>query len=395
MREFLDGNTAIARAAIDAGCDFFAGYPITPATSILLAMMRDLPRVGGIAIQGEDEIASIGFCIGAAIAGRRAFTATSGPGVSLYSENLGLAQMGEVPLVIVDVQRLGPATGGATTVAQGDVQFVRWGTSGGYPIIALSPATVADCYNLTTRAFDLAERFRCPVFVLTDKEVASTMDTVNLDQFQPTLVRARETASPECTFAPCAYPAPDQNVAMSPFGGPHLLRFTTSTHDERGYLTKNPLKVDRLNRHLIEKIEQHQDEIDLVRADLQDGAEVLLISYGITARAVEEAVQQARADGKRVSALTLLSLWPLPERAILEAIAPPLSPPRSRGGSEGGDPQAGEGAKMRVVVAELNDGQLRREVERLACDGVEVVGVHRIDGELITPQQILECGGLA
>ncbi len=383
MREFLDGNTAIARAAIDAGCDFFAGYPITPATSILLAMMRDLPRVGGIAIQGEDEIASIGFCIGAAMAGRRAFTATSGPGVSLYSENLGLAQMGEVPLVIVDVQRLGPATGGATTVAQGDVQFARWGTSGGYPIIALSPATVADCYNLTTRAFDLAERFRCPVFVLTDKEVASTMDTVDLDQFQPTPVRARETANPECTFAPCAYPAPDQNVAMSPFGGPHLLRFTTSTHDEQGYLTKNPVKVDRLNRHLIEKIEQHQDEIDLVRADLQAGAEVLLVSYGITARAVEEAVRQARAKGKWVSSLTLLSLWPLPEKALNRAMT----------------------CHRAVIVAELNDGQLRREVERLTknpCEGsepsqgsIQILGVHRIDGELITPQQILQAGGLA
>lgn len=382
MREFLDGNTAIARAAIDAGCDFFAGYPITPATPILQAMMRDLPRIGGIAIQGEDEIASIGFCIGAAMTGRRAFTATSGPGISLYSENLGLAQMGEVPLVIVDVQRLGPATGGATTVAQGDVQFVRWGTSGGYPLIVLSPATVADCYNLTLRAFDLAERFRCPVFVLTDKEVASTMDTVDLEQFKPIPVRARETASPECTFEPCNYPSLDQNVAMSPFGGPHLLRFTTSTHDEQGYLTKNPVQVDRLNRHLIAKIEQHQDEIDMVRTDIQEGAEVLLISYGITARGVEEAVRLARAQGKRVSSLTLLSLWPMPERPIGEAIFSTIQ----------------EKDEIKVVVAELNDGQLRREVERIVCQrpqgSIQVIGVHRIDGELITPQQILQAGGL-
>lgn len=378
MREFLDGNTAIARGALDAGCDFFAGYPITPATPILQDLLRDLPCVGGVAIQGEDEIASIGFCIGAAMAGRRALTATSGPGISLYSENIGLAIMGEVPLVIVDVQRLGPATGGATTVAQGDMQFVRWGTSGGYPIIALCPATVADCYTLTTRAFDLAERFRCPVFILTDKEVVATMDTVETADLKPFSVRPRETANPECTFEPCHYPAVDQNVAMSPFGGPHLLRFTTSTHDERGYLTKKPATVHQLNRHLIAKIEQHQDEIDLVRADLQEGADVLLLSYGITARAVDEAARMARAQGRAVSTLTLLSVWPLPEKAIQEAIQ----------------------QHHCVIVAELNDGQLRREVERLTCGRATVVGVHRIDGELITPQQILdkstsEAGGRA
>ncbi|MGD2206974.1 MAG: pyruvate flavodoxin/ferredoxin oxidoreductase [Anaerolineae bacterium] len=371
MKELLDGNTAIARAAIAAGCDFFAGYPITPATPILLAMMRDLPRVGGVAIQGEDEIASLGFCIGAALTGRRAFTATSGPGISLYSENIGLAIMGEVPLVIVDVQRMGPATGGATTAAQGDVQFIRWCTSGGYPIIALAPATVADCYTLTMRAFDLAERFRCPVFLLTDKEVASTMDTVDVRDLVPHPVRARETAPVECTFQPCDYPNLDANVAMSPFGGPHLLRFTTSTHDARGYLTKDPRKVDRLNQHLARKILQHQDEIHTLRADLQADARVLLISYGITARAVEEAVRIARVEGHLLSALTLLSLWPLPEAALREAIS----------------------GVQHVIVAELNDGQLQREVERLARGQVRVSGVGRTDGELIAPQQILAQAG--
>src|SRR5512142_1872178 len=153
MREFMDGAEAITRGALTAGCNFFAGYPITPAAPILLRMLRELPKVGGVGIQGEDEIASIGMCIGAAMTGARAMTATSGPGMSLYSEQIGLAVMGEVPLVIVDVQRLGPATGGATTVGQADVQFVRWGTSGGYPIIALSPSTVGECYALTVRAF--------------------------------------------------------------------------------------------------------------------------------------------------------------------------------------------------------------------------------------------------
>ena len=399
MRQFLDGNTAIARGALAAGCDFFAGYPITPATPILLTMMRELPRAGGIAIQGEDEIASLGFCIGAAMTGRRAFTATSGPGISLYSENIGLAIMGEVPLVIVDVQRMGPATGGATTAAQGDAQFIRWCTSGGYPVIVLCPATVADCYTLTLCAFDLAERFRCPVFLLADKEVASTMDTVDMGSVSPVAVRERATAPNECLYLPCDYPSADQNVPMSPFGGPHLLRFTTSTHDERGYLTKDPDKVERLNRHLIAKIEEHAHEIERVRIDAhpEENADVLLVSYGITARAMDEAVRQARGAGRAVSALTLLSLWPLPERALREAM---------------------RGIRQ-VVVAELNDGQIRREVERLACGGAHVagahvtgahvasahvasahvagahvVGVHRLDGELITPGQILDTGGL-
>ncbi|MEC8941706.1 MAG: pyruvate flavodoxin/ferredoxin oxidoreductase, partial [Verrucomicrobiota bacterium] len=180
-REFTDGSTAIVRAAIAAGCDFFAGYPITPASPILTMMMKEMPKIGGIAIQGEDEIASIGMCIGATMTGARAMTATSGPGISLCSENIGLAIMGEVPLVIVDVQRLGPGTGGATTVGQGDVQFLRWGTAGGYPVIVLAPSSVHECYGMTSRAFDLAERFRCPVFLLTDKELDLTANTVAAD----------------------------------------------------------------------------------------------------------------------------------------------------------------------------------------------------------------------
>jgi 2-oxoglutarate ferredoxin oxidoreductase subunit alpha len=199
------------------------------------------------------------------------------------------------------------------------------------------------------------------------------MDTVDVDELIPHPVRERQTAPVECTFEPCDYPAPDQNVAMSPFGGPHLLRFTTSTHDEHGYITKDPGKIECLNRHLIDKIERHQDEIDRVRADVQEDAEVLLISYGITARAMDEAVRIARGRGQAVSALTLLSLWPLPVTALRQALA----------------------TASRAVVAELNDGQLQREVERLAPQGVAVEGVGRLDGELITPGQILDKGGLA
>jgi 2-oxoglutarate ferredoxin oxidoreductase subunit alpha len=370
-REYTDGATAIVRGALDAGCNFFAGYPISPATSILIQMVRDLPRTGGVAVQAEDEIASISLCVGAVMAGARAMTATSGPGLSLYSENIGLAVMGEVPLVIVDVQRAGPATGGATTVGQGDVQFVRWGTSGGYPIIALCPSSVPECYTLTLKAFDLAERFRCPVFVMTDKELNLTTTTVDMNEFVAAPVRERseyrETEEQrQDKYRPYRFNPPDAVPPLARFGGPHLTRFTGSSHDEHGLLIKDPAVVGALNYHLSEKIEAHRREIDLVKTDLQPGAKTLVVSYGITARAVEEAAQEARRASQDISTLTLQSLWPVPENAIRAAL----------GGIE------------RIIVAELNLGEYRREIERIAS-GRHVVGLNRVDGELISPEQIL------
>jgi 2-oxoglutarate ferredoxin oxidoreductase subunit alpha len=372
MRELINGAQAIVRGAIHSGCTFFAGYPITPATDILLYMLRELPKVGGVAIQAEDEIASMGFCIGAAMTGQRVMTATSGPGISLYSENIGLAIMGEVPMVIVDVQRMGPATGGATTVGQGDIQFLRWGTSGGYPVIVLSPTNVPECYSLTCKAFDLAERFRIPVFIATDKETALTLTTVELDEFAPVKVRERQYASKEADFIPYRVSQADEVPQLSPYGGPHILRFTTSTHDEHGQLTKSPEKVSKLNERFANKVEAHLDEISMVKADLQVGAETLIVSFGVTSRAVEEAVVIARCNGKRISSLTVLSLWPVPVKEIREALA----------------------GVHKVLVPELNLGQYSLEVERLAADGVEVLGIHRVDGELISPQEILAQGGL-
>jgi 2-oxoglutarate ferredoxin oxidoreductase subunit alpha len=371
MREFIDGAEAIVRGALVSGCNFFAGYPITPATPILLRMLSELPKMGGVGIQGEDEISSIGMCIGAAMTGAKAMTATSGPGISLYSENIGLAIMGEVPLVIVAVMRLGPATGGATTVSQGDVQFLRWGTSGGFPIIALCPTNAAECFTLTQRAFNLAERFRVPVFIATDKEIVSAQQTVETDGFEKIPSEDRAVASSAGEFLPYQVKKLSDTPAFSPIGGERLVRFTTSMHDERGILTKKPSNVNKTERHLYQKIEGHRAELELVELDAQEGATTLIVSYGISARSMIEAAQQARAAGKRVSTLTLLSLWPLPERALREAM---------RG-------------ITRVVVPELNFGQYRQEVERIALaldPRPKVVGVHRVDGELITPQEIQE-----
>ena len=328
-------------------------------------MMRELPKAGGVAIQGEDEIASIGMCLGAAMAGARAMTATSGPGISLYSENVGLAIMGEIPLVIVDAQRLGPATGGATTVAQGDVQFVRWGTSGGYPIIALAPSSIPECYTLTLRAFDLAERFRTPVFLVTDKELNLTLNTVAVGGYAHIPVRDRATGGDG--ERPYRYEPADGVPPLQEYGGDRLVRLTGSTHDEAAFLTKRPATVAALNEHLRAKIEEHMDEIELVDVDPEDGATTLFVSYGVTAGAMREAVRRARGEGLRIAAATVQSLWPVPETALRAAM---------------------EGVE-RVVVAELNFGQYRRELERLA-DGREVAGLNRTDGELIAPEQFLE-----
>lgn len=373
MIEFLEGNDAVVRAAIDTGCRFFAGYPITPATSILTGMMRALPEVGGVAVQAEDEIASIGMCIGAAMTGMKAMTATSGPGISLYSENIGLAIMGETPLVIVDVQREGPATGSATKGADGDIQFLRWGTSGGLPVIVLAPETVLDCYTLTVEAFNLAERFRSPVFLASQKEVGLTRERVDLDEAKrdAPAAAARPAAALDVAYVPHAFSAPDDVAPMSPIGGPHLVRYTTSMHDERALLTTDPAVISRMLDHLTRKITDHADEIALYDHDPDDGAETLVIAYGVTGRAAREAVARARAAGRKVSLLVLKTLFPVSEAAIVAAMA----------------------GVRRVVVPETNLGQYVVEIRRLAGDR-EVVAVNRMNTDLLSPGEIVREGGL-
>lgn len=367
LRELSDGSAAIVRGALKAGCTFFAGYPTPPAAPILERMLRELPGVGGVAVRAEDEIASISMCIGAVLGGARAMTATSGPGLSLYSENIGLAIMGEVPLVIVDVQRLGPATGGATTVGQGDVQLARWGTSGGYPLIALAPSTIGECHTLAMRAFALSEEYRCPVLLLTDKELATTLNTVDLSDYVDVAVPPRRAPmTREGGFRPYRYEPAESVPPLTPYGGPDLVRFTGSSHDEYAFASEEPRTVGALNRHLSRKIEAHRERISLVAADLQPGARTLLVSYGVTAGAMREAVRHSRARGRRVSALNLLTLWPVPEVAIAQALRD----------------------VEHVVVAELNLGDYRREIERIAGGRCAVVGVNRVDGELISPEQL-------
>ncbi|MBI3078070.1 MAG: pyruvate flavodoxin/ferredoxin oxidoreductase [Deltaproteobacteria bacterium] len=369
MYAFLDGNEAVVLGALQAGCRFFAGYPITPATSILLGMLRALPPVGGVALQAEDEIASIGLCIGASMGGLKAMTATSGPGISLYSENIGLAIMGEVPLVIVDVQRQGPATGSATQGAEGDIAFLRWGTSGGLPVVVLSPSTVAECYRLTVEAFNVAERLRSPVFLASSKELALTRERVSVASLAPLPVEERVPAAPGAPYLPYAVRGQEEVPAFAPIGGDQLVRFTASTHVEAGNITGDPARIGRLVTHLAAKITAGAPS--LTRADLREGAQVLVVAYGVVARAAREAVQLAHARGRRVSLLTLQTLFPVPEAAIQQAAV----------------------GVRRAVVPELNLGQYRLEVERL-LPGCAVVGVNKMNTELLSPQEILEQGGL-
>lgn len=370
--EFIEGNEAIARAAIKAGCGFFAGYPITPASTILSYMIEFLPGEGGIALQAEDEIAAIGFCIGASMAGKKAMTATSGPGISLYSENIGLAIMGETPLVIVDVQRQGPATGSATKGADGDIQFVRWSTAGGMPIIALCPATVAEAYELTYRAFNLAEQYRVPVILLSNKDISMTRESVDLDAvaLPPLVDRARPVAGGD--YRPHDFERPEEVPPLSDFGGDHVTQYTTSSHDKAGYLTADPEIIQEMIDHYVAKIDAATDQIALFKHDREDGADTLIVTYGVTSRAARVAVDAARDRGRKVSMLTLQTLFPVPETAIRAAL---------------------EGVN-KVVVPEMNMGQYILEIERLAGSDVEVVGVNRMDTTLISPGEIAERGGL-
>jgi len=354
-REMVDGASAIARGALDAGCNYFAGYPITPASGILSHMLRELPKVGGIGFQGEDEISSLGHCIGAAMAGATVFTATSGPGLSLYSENLGLAIMMEVPIVIAISQRLGPSTGAATASAQGDIQFMRWGTTGGYPMIVLSPTNISESYHLTKRAFKLAKRFRTPVFLASDKDTVMTTESVSVDDMK---------------HAPDWPEIPNGIIkkALDPYrvDGP-IHHYTGSSHNDEGHITKDPDIIATLNERLRMKIESNLDELSLVKSDLEAGADTLMVSYGVSARSMDAAVNKIRNAGNKVSSMTIYSLWPIPEKTIQDCLT---------------------GIK-RVIVPEMNHGQYLREIERLVNRDIELIGVNRVDTILITPEEII------
>jgi len=367
VREFITGNQAAVRGALRAGCDFFAGYPITPASSILSDFIRAFANGEGVAIQTEDEIAAIGQCIGAAMTGAKALTASSGPGLSLYSENIGLAQMGEVPLVIVDCQRMGPATGGATATGEGDVLFARHVTSGGYPHPVLAATDAATAYRLTYEAFNIAERLRTPVIVLLSKDIALTRQTVDLDAIGLSPIVNRAPAA-DGVYRPYAVASPEDVPAFAPIGGERLTRFTGSIHDENGVLTTNRTKIGATLTHLNAKIHAAEAWLEHTEEDLEPGAPTLIVSYGLADGAAREAVRVLRARGHRVSHVTLYTLWPIAERVLL---------------------RAANAAVERVIVPELNIGLYADELRRV-LRYPRIESLTRYDGGLISPQTIIE-----
>jgi 2-oxoglutarate/2-oxoacid ferredoxin oxidoreductase subunit alpha len=362
----------MAEGAIQAGCRFFAGYPITPATGIFKTMIDLLPAHGGVALSAPDEISAITYCIGASMQGTKAMTATSGPGWALMTESVQYALMTETPLVVALVQRLGPSTGGATQGAQGDVLLAEYATSGGYTIPMLAPATAQECFELTVLAFTWAELYRIPVIVLSDKEVGMTAERIDYDSLpaitsQNRLIRRRGNGVPAGVNEPMYYfGAPQEIPAFVSVGGDSKVTATGSAHDKRGKLQKNSPETLDVLMHLEEKIRWREDDFAVVDMDLQPQASRLVVSYGVTSRAAKDAVRLAREQGALVSYLGIKSLFPVPKRKIAESL---------------------EGI-TKVIIAEENMMGLYRSVIEKFLKGTNVVGLNKI-GSMITPKEIL------
>ena len=362
---FWQGNEACAEGAIAAGCRFFAGYPITPASEIAEHLAKRLPQVGGVAIQMEDEMASLGAVIGASWAGAKAMTATSGPGFSLMQENMGLAFMTETPCVIVDVQRVGPSTGQATKGGQGDVMQARWGTHGDHASIALAPNSVQELFELTVEAFNLAETYRTPVVLLTDGIIAHMRERIDvppLDKIE--IVNRRKPKSTDKAFF-----GSEEVPPMPPVGEGFNVSVTGSTHNEYGLrFTADPVVHRKLVKRLLSKITRNAEKIwDFESHNLED-CDIGVVSYGCASRALYETVELAKNRGINIGFIRLRTIWPFPEKAV-QAMA--------------------ESAKV-LFVPELNLGQVVNEVERVVHGAVPVVPVNKIGGgELITPEELL------
>ena len=369
-KKFMEGNEAMTAGAIAAGARFFAGYPISPSSEVAKAAAKELPLHGGIYIQMEDELSSMAALCGASLAGKKVFTATSGPGFSLMQENLGLAIMSELPCVLYDVQRSGPSTGAATKPAQGDLMQARYGTHGDHSIIALSPSSVQDCYDLSITAFNLAEKYRTPVIFLADEVVGHLRETLTIREPEPDEIidRKRPETKDQAEFHPYDYSSTEV-APMVPVGDPDLLMRTTgSTHDEKGEFRPTPENINRVTHFLMDKIEKHADDIDIVRRYQMEDADVVLISFGCSVRPSLNAIEILRAKGIKAGLLQLVTVWPMPEKAIREAL---------------------QQAKTAIVV-ELNMGQLAGEVRKYNDYGCKVLQANRTDGLLITPQQIVD-----
>ncbi|MEY8765069.1 MULTISPECIES: 2-oxoacid:acceptor oxidoreductase subunit alpha [Clostridium] len=366
--KLLQGNEACVEGAIAAGMRFYSGYPITPSTEIAELSSKRLPMVGGKFIQTEDEIAGMAAAIGASLAGVKSMTATSGPGFSLKQENIGYAPMAEVPCVIVDVQRHGPSTGLPTSPSQGDVMQARWGTHGDHPVIAISPSSVKETFDLTVRAFNLSEKYRTPVILLMDEIVAHMREGIEIPRQQDLkIINRKKPEKGDRNYLPYHVEKGELVPLMANFGEGFRFNVTGLVHTESGFTTNSTEVADVLCSRLLRKIEDNLDDIVTCDELYMEDAETVVISYGGTARSTRSAVKQARKAGLKVGLFRPVTIWPFPEKQIADV---------------------GKQAKN-IIVAELNHGQLALEVERVVKNESNIFKIGKINGEVITPQEIL------
>lgn len=365
----MQGNEACVEGALAAGMRLYAGYPITPSTEIAELCALRLPQEGGKFIQMEDEIASIACAIGASVAGVKAMTATSGPGFSLKQENLGYACLAEIPLVVVDVQRTGPSTGMPTSPAQGDVMMARWGTHGDHPVVALCPSSVKETYELAIRSFNLSEKYRTPVILLMDEIIGHLREGVEIPDPEDIDIIDRPTVRfPDHKRLPYHLKEGQMVPKMAPFGCGQRYNITGLIHDETGFPTNSHEEADKLMQRLMHKISDNYDDIvQCEERDLED-ADTAILCYGGTMRAALSAMETARAKGLKVGIFRPITLWPFPERELL-ALSKRV---------------------RRILVAEHNYGQIVLEAERIVKNNCELDFIGRVNGTVITPEDLLE-----
>lgn len=365
---FMNGDHACAEGAIAAGCRFFGGYPITPSTEIAERLARRLPEVGGVFIQMEDELGSMASILGASAAGVRAMTATSGPGLSLMMENIGLAVMMEIPCVVIDVQRGSPSTGLPTMPGQSDIMQARWGSHGDYAVVAYAPASPQEMFDLTILSFNIADRYRVPVLLMADEVVGHMVERVEIpskDEIE-TWQRKHPDDTPGEAVSPFMVNDPDLVPPMIHAGDGYKVHFTGLTHDELGYPDMSAETHDKLVKRLMDKVKRNSSDIIRTEGYYLEDAEIAVISYGCTARSARHAVREAREQGIPVGMLRLISIWPFPIDVFQELT----------------------NSVEKFIVAEMNLGQISLEVER--CVKRPVRGVHHAGGRMISPEPILE-----
>lgn len=363
----MQGNEACVEGAIAAGMKFYAGYPITPSTEIAEISAEKLPRIGGKFIQMEDEIAGIAAAIGAALTGVKTMTATSGPGFSLKQENIGYAAIAEIPIVIVDVQRGGPSTGQPTSPSQGDMMQAKWGTHGDHPVIALCPSSVKETFDLTVRAFNLAEKYRMPVLLMMDEVIGHMREKIEIPNANELEIIDRKRPNcPSEEYLPFK-PEADLVPPMADFGTGYRYHVTGLVHDETGFPSNSFDVADKLIRRLMDKVEIHKDDIITWEEENVEDADIIIFAYGCVARAAKTAMKMLREQGVKVGLFRPITVWPFPEERMIE-----LS------------------KKAKAIVApEMNLGQMVLEVERLCGKFTKIERVNKINGEIIYPEEIV------